>query len=714
MTEPYRSVYYQPGETPVFCYRTGLTVYEESLYKGVPVASGWNTAGYPLNVLTNCPTRLDPHAFAAPAMFGAVLNGRALEYGLTLVHFETEETQGGIKAVLTLQSSHLPVTVRIVTLLDGTAMFTRYLEIKNNGNEPLCLSALTLFGGGVEQMDRAPLTRENDVEKLYSIGYFEGEAWGYEGFFRWRDLAPGVFSVDTRFGADRYRHPLCFLRNNITGNIWFYQIACSGGCRFSAELHANKEQSESRLSFAAEITGYAPLAVIKPGDTFVSPRVHAGAVHGDPDTAVNEMHSHIRKSVLNLPEADPSACLVGAGMGAEHDMSVFTTKAFMRQMKEMGAEVFIIDAGWVCPPTEGGIDWGGYNGLNVPHPDRYPNGIKEVSEYCRSLGMKFALWVEIERLGRLCPLHKEKPEWRKNNIFGEQDGGFIDLTNPEAFAWAEQELSRIITEYQLDLLRVDYNVSPASYFHFTDTGAGIKECMALRQFEAVYKMYGNLKKRFPHVIFENCAGGGGRTDPGQMQAFNHTWVSDWQKLPRAALITNGMTMALPPERVDRLFAGMGSHPFGSLDAQMRNTMLTHMSLNVVAPAAAEWNPAQMAFIKRSVQLYKDFIRPFLPYCRVYHHTPEAEKALADGKMILEIASPDGKKGAVGIFTLTNTPGAEINVRPRGIRADLIYRVTADNSGAVCEVAGYELLTAGFPVSIPAALGSELLLYEANA
>ena len=712
MAEPYSSVYFQPGETPVFCYRTGFTVYEESLYKGVPVASGWNTAGYPLNVLSNCPTRLSPHAFDAPAVFGAVLNGRALEYDLTMEDFTEETDANGTKAVLTLKSAALPVTVRIITLLDGTAMFTRCLEIENRGAEPLCLSKLTLLGGGVEQMDRFPLTRENNVEKLYSLGYFEGETWGYEGCFRWRDLAPGVFSVDIRFGADRYRHPLCFLRNNITGDLWFYQIAYSGGCRFSAELHASPEQSESRLGFSAEITGYAPLAVIKPGDTFVSPQVHAGAVHGDPDTAVNEMHAHIRKSVLNLPEADPSACLVGAGMGAEHDMSVETTKAFMRQMKEMGAEVFIIDAGWVCPPTEGGIDWGGYNGLNVPHPDRYPNGIAEVSDYCRSLGMKFALWVEIERLGKLCPLHNEKPEWRAKDIYGERDGGFIDLTNPETAAWAENELARIITEYKLDLLRVDYNVSHNSYFHFTDTGAGIPECMALRQFEAVYKMYGNLKKKFPHVIFENCAGGGGRTDLGQMKAFHHTWVSDWQKLPRAALITNGMTMALPPERVDRLFAGMGSHPFGSLDAQMRNTMLTHMSLNVVAPAATEWNPAQMAFIKHSVGLYKSFIRPFLPSCRVYHHTPEAAKALEEGKMILEIASPDGKKGAVGIFTLTNSPGAELCVRPRGIRADLIYRVTADNSGAVCEVKGYELLAAGFPARIPAALGSELLLYEA--
>lgn len=712
MSEEYCSVYYQPGENPVFCYRTGLTVYEESLFRGVPVASGWNTAGYPLNVLSNCPTRLSPADFAEPAVFSAVLSGQAAEYGLRFVDFSKAEEPGGIRAVLTLESEILPVTVRIVTALDGTAMFSRHIEIDNHGGAPLCLSRLKVFGGGMEAQDRAPLTRETDPEKLYSLGYFDNDEWGHEGSFAWRPLPPGTFSVDTRFGADRFRHPLCFLRNNVTGTLWFCQAAFSGGVRFSASLNAAPDRSRSFLSFAAEIAGYAPLYVIGAGETFVSPAVHIGAVHGDLDDAVNEMHAHIRRSALNLPEADPAACLVGAGMGAEHDMRVETTKAFMRQFKEMGAEVFIVDAGWQCPPADGGIDWGGYNGVNLPNPDRYPNGLSELADYCHSLGMKFGLWVEIERMGRLAPLFKEKPEWRGVNIFGERDGGYLDFTNPETAAWAEAELARIITEYKVDLLRVDYNVSHKSYFCMADTGAGIKECIPLKHFAAVYAMYRRLKQRFPQVIFENCAGGGGRTDLGMMPAFHHTWVSDWQKLPRAALITNGMTMALPPERVDRLFAGMGSHVFGGLDAQLRNAMLTHMTLNVVSPANAAWNPAQMAFIKRGVSLYKEFIRPFLPRCRVYHHTPEAEKALADGKMILELASPEGNRGAVGIFTLSRTPDAMITVFPRGVKAELTYRVRADNTGACVTLSGYTLLSQGFPVVVPAALSSELLTYEA--
>ena len=623
----YCDVYYQSGQSPVFCYRTGLCVYEERFSGGVLAPVGWNTAGYPLNVLSNCPTRLDPAAFAAPSAFGAQFGGVSAEYGLRFTGFQKSRTERGLLAEVTLESAVLPLTVRVKTLLAGKNMFTRTLEFENTGDVPLHLGALRLFGGGLEIMDRTPLTRKNEVDSLYSLGYFAADTWGREGAFCWRDLAPGAFSVDARFGADRFRHPLVFLRNNVTGQIWTVQVGFSGGVRFTADLSADPERGESAISLSADITGYAPMYVLFPGETFIAPAVFIGAVSGGLDDAVNAMHAHIRRAVLCDPAAAAGEMLVSSGMGAEHDMSVATTKSFIRQFAEMGAELFIIDAGWQCPPAEGAIDWYGYNGVNVPDADRYPNGLKELSDYCHAQGMKFALWVEIERVGRLSPVFAAHPEWRAQNVFGERDGGYLDLTQPDAAAWAEEELARIITEYGLDLLRVDYNVSHRSYFLRRDTGAGVPECLQLRQFAAVYKMYANLRRRFPHVIFENCAGGGGRTDLGMMAAFNHTWVSDWQKLPRAALITNGMTMALPPERVDRLFAGMGGHAFGSLDAQMRNTMLTHMTLNVIAPADAEPNEAQMAFVKHSVALYKSFIRPSCRKQRCITTRPRRRKPL---------------------------------------------------------------------------------------
>ncbi len=693
-------LYYQAGEKPVFSYRSGLAVYEEVLCGGVLTASGWNAAGYPLNVLSGFPSRLDPIDFAEPSAFNIEIDGRSIDFGLKFVDLITNRIENGIESVLILDSSIKPVRLKIHTLLDGTQMFSRYIEIENLSNESLALSRLSLLAGGLEKTEHDRYSIHTDVNKIYSVGYFESDRWGREGEFAWHDLAPETFSVLTRFGSDRFRHPLIFIKNNLTGLIYFSQIGWSSGCRFTLDYNANSERTSSNLAFKAEVVSHNPMAVIAPKETFVTPEVHMGVVNGELDDAVNEMHAHIRKSVLNMKEADPSQCLVGAGMGAEHDMSVETSKAFMRQFADMGAEVFIVDAGWECPP-EKQTEWGNYSGTLVDDPDRYPNGLSELSEYCHSLGMKFGLWVDIESLGRNCPNFEKHPEWRAVNILGSRNPRMIDMSNPEAAKWAENELARIISEYKLDLLRVDHNVSFREYFAFNSG-----ECISIRHHQAVYRMYESLKKRFPDVIFENCAGGGARTDLGMMKNFNHTWVSDCQRAPYSVSITNGMTMALPPERVDRLFAGMGCHEHGSLDLQMRNTMLTHMTLNVVAPVGAEHNSVQMEFIRRSVKLYKDFIRPILPTAKVYHHTPQAKK---EGLCVLEIAAPDSSKGVIGIFALSKAQ--KICVTPKGINAGKNYKITFDNSGASFVLSGYELMNGGLNIAIPSSLASELVLYE---
>lgn len=706
MSKAYYATYYQQGQNPVFCYRSAYTVYEEQFYNGALIACGWNAAGYPLNVLSGFPSRLDKKRYTEPFAFNIEVDGVSLDFGLDFVDFCVDKTEESETATLVLESRVKPVRIKVITVLDGTAMFTRRLEIENLSDRYMNISRLSVISGGVETLDKGRLGYDDRLDEIYSAGYFDSDKWGKEGMFGWHKLLPGVTSIDTRFGRDRFRHPLVFLQNNLMGTTLFAQLGWSGGCRFTFDYNAQPD-CDSHLAFKAEITSHNPMYVLAPKEVFVTPEVHIGMVSGGLDDAVNQMHSHVRKSVLTLPEADGKGALVGAGMGAEHDMGVESTKVFIDRFAELGAEVFIVDAGWVCPPGKQTC-WGDFNGRNVPDEDRYPNGIGEIVDYCHEKGMKFGLWVDIESLGDYCDARKNHPDWLADNVFGEQARRFIDFTVPEAARWAEDELARIITEYRLDLLRVDYNTDYTEYFNMRDTGCGYPECLNLRHFNAVYRMYTNLKKRFPEVIFENCAGGGGRTDLGIMKAFNHTWVSDCQCAPESVLITNGMTMALPPERVDRLFAGMGCHRYGSLDLQMRNTMLTHMTLNVIAPYDAPMNTEQAEFVRHSVKIYKEFIRPFIAQSKVYHHTPDIDKSSV---CVLEIAAPDKSRGAAAVFALVNTGGKTVKFRAKGADKSKNYTVYFDNDGESFTVTGKELCLDGIEIDVSAALSSELILYK---
>lgn len=694
-----------------FSYRSGLTVFEETLFNGMLVSSGSNTAGYPLNVLQGFPSRLDPTHFYGMGAFECDLNGISCNRSLEFVDFlrEEDEKDNTLQCTLILKSNLLPVNFNINTLLDGTGMLTRSIQIKHSGTEKLSLSRLAIHSGALEELNFNDISWKNrpDGKKIWSMLYFNNDEWSREGELIEKDVENGVFTLNMSYNCDRFRHPLLFIKNKYTGEIFFVQIGWSSGCAFSVNADYGTFKQTARLSYSAEIKGTSPLILIKPNEQFTSPEVHFGKIHGSFDDAVNEMHAHTRKSVLNLKEADGSSLLIGAGMGAEHDMSVETTRAYMEQFAKMGAEVFIIDAGWVCPPGEQ-LSWGDYNGLNKPDKNRYPdNSFNELVEYCHSLGMKFGMWVEIERIGKFASLPQEHPDWFSKDIYGNTKFDFLDFTNPNAAKWAEDELARIISEYSLDLLRIDYNFSMRDTLRFNPEG----ECVSLRHFDAVYNMYHNLKLRFPTVIFENCAGGGGRTDLCMMKNFNHTWVSDNQKMPYSVYITNGMTAALPPERVDRLFAGMGSHVQGELYAHMRNTMLTHMTLNVIAPPTLEPNRESMEFIKHSTDIYKNFIRPFLPSAKIFHHTP-TESDIEERKYIaLEVSSPDYKKSAIGIFTDAEYSGERITIIPKGLDYGKTYSVTSDNRRQKFTLSGGYLMTNGIDITINAPLSSELLLIE---
>ena len=700
---------YQPevSAEPVWCYRTGMAVYEEVLHGGRLCSGGWNAAGYPLNVLSNCPSRLDLAGYADPGVFALELDGMDADLNLTCEGVEQRPTDTGTEVRLRLRAAARPVAVTVVTRLDGTDGFSRHLELENLSDAPVAVSHVAPFAGALETMEGLhsdAMLGAPAPEELYDLGYMDSDGGIREGDFAWHPLHPDGTVVEGRYARERHRAPLAVLRNRILGTTLLLQLAWSGGFAFSFDLNVHNEADRSLLACRVSLTGPSPALILQPGEHWVSPAVHLAFVHGGLDEAVNAMNAHLRRSVLRT---DGRSCLVGGGMGPEHDMSVATSKRFIDQLAAMGAEVFIIDAGWYCPPGKEMTEWWTRVGDWHADPDRYPDGIGELRDYCHAKGMKFGMWMESERLGTLSAMRKEHPDWITTHTDGTPSDSFIDMTDPAAAAWVKSEIARVITEYGIELFRVDYNVSAAELFTLREG----RECAAVRHVQAVYKMYQELKAQFPDVIFENCAGGGGRCDLGMLAAFNHSWVSDNQVAPRSLAITNGMTVALPPERVDRLVSGMGCHRTGELALQMRNAMFGHISLNVLDPRDAVWNPDQLEFIRRSVQLYKDFIRPMLPDALIWHPTPEAAAFGKGQPMVLQLSAPDGSRAVLGAFSAAGTVQTVLNVRPQGLDAACTYRVTLDNTGAAFTMTGAALQQSGLRLQLPAALCSELVLFE---
>ena len=73
--------------------------------------------------------------------------------------------------------------------------------------------------------------------------------------------------------------------------------------------------------------------------------------------------------------------------------------------------------------------------------------------------MLFGLWMDAERIGSESKVAQDHPDWLARRYDGQAElGGMIDLTRAEVAEWMEGQIERLITEHELDLFRLDYNV----------------------------------------------------------------------------------------------------------------------------------------------------------------------------------------------------------------------------------------------------------------
>ena len=702
---------FKEGPEPMISYRTEWTVYEESLTKGQFVGRGWNGSGY-VNFYDG---RIDPLEHSMAQAFWLEMDGQLLASdwewdGIEKLPCATDRP-ADLHVIVTLRHGVRPVTVRVHTKLDGTPVLTRWIEVTNTGSQDAAVSAACSWSGVLQKTRRWRSHLGGTGLPLYSVGYFESARWGAEGLFRWFDLPAAGYRIDGRYRRDRYRHPFFVLRNNATGEHFIGQLAWTGG--YSFEFDLNTETGDvpacdraALLSFRAGPDAPPPQRILAPGESVSAPEMHMGMMFGGLDPAIQAMHDHLRLSVFP-PQARGHGGWIESGIGPEVEITAGQVFHAIDAAAEVGAEVFFIDASWSSPP---GADWFSTVGDWSVNGARFPDGIKAFRDHVHGKGMLWGLWMDAERIGTGSRAFKEHPDWLAAAYDGERRlGGLIDISKPEVAAWMEAEIVRVIEENQLDFFRLDNNTHPGP--GLATTRGGFVENGYWRYYETLYGIYDRIRARFPDLVLENCAGGGGRTDIAMMRRFNHSWVTDWQVAPRSFAITNGMTMALPPEYVDRLIGGQSGHLTADFDFQSRLLLFVRPTFGFMHPVGSAWNTLMLEQARRWAKLYKDFVRPFMATGRIYHHTPEILGLDPQGWGVLELASDDRGRAICGLFQLSAPTEFEYRLRPRGLDASKRYRVTWDNSGQASELDGFVVVNQGITVRLEGALTSELLLFE---
>jgi alpha-galactosidase len=693
-------------------YSSGLTIYDEGLFEGRLAGRYWSPIGR-----VRAEREILPAEFASEwaDAFRIEIAGSPVRGGWQRVSAESlpADRPGQRHMALTLRHNSQPLDLRVHTVVDGTPIITRWIEIKNTSTRPLPLSALAPFSGRLWHIVWEQKQFPRRVDPPFQAGWFRHSDWGQEGDFGWEAIPENGLSLQGRKGKSGWGNPFFVARNEASGEYFVCALGWSG--EWNIDLHREPEPKArpAAESLFLRIGPYAAdpvMRVIAPGETITSPAVHIGNLTGDLDDVVQAMHTHIRRSVLP-PQPVGRAYLIqdnhwGYQSGVETEEGL---RGVIDTAAAAGAELFIFDAGWYGKqrndwPAQVG-DW--HAGSWLPH------GLKPIADYAHSKGLLFGLWMEPESLGSHTALFKEHPEYLVTRdgkpAYGRRG---LDLAKPEVARFVETEMDRVIRENNLDLFRLDYNISDHNGGG-NQVKDGFTENTLWRHYEAFYGILGRLNKKYPRVIFENCAGGGGRTDLGILRYFHTTWVSDISLLPKSLKILNGMTLLLPPEIVARTYGTQSDEQrsYGDLDTQLRTAILAHPTAIGIAPSMGDLNPQNLARVRHAFDLYKTFLRPYLADSRVFHHTPVLPFDDYGDWAALEYASRDGSRSTAGVFRVSTAGSNEYCFKPRGLKAARRYRVRFDNSGEAIVRSGFDLAQQGIVIRLENGIRSELLLFQ---
>ena len=722
---PYRAAVIRTGAFHGVRMSSGLTICEVELRNGRLVSRYWGSNGQivPDAYLDGDRWMMD---MLPVDTFKLEIEGQELSGTWKWIRTDKSEVHNpdGLLVTIELESIARPVQVKVNTLLSGGPVIVRWLEVTNTGKRPTTISNVSPLSGQLWHTPNFAEKLPADATNVYEIGYAQYDKWGQEGAWRFEPVVNQTKIVSGDRGKSGWSHPSFFAKNNSTGEWFAASLAWSGNWKIHVTSKVEKSpidrtdrvdrpDTDARLFFDMGPSTVDPaLRVLDPGETVNTAETHILCMKSDLDHVIQALHDHVRKDVLPAAPSDHAFDVEANHRGYIFDHE--TEEGLKREIdmaSDIGAEMFVIDAGWYGQEPN---QW--YPNVGDWHAGAWlPNDLQPIREYARQKGLRFGLWMEPEGIGANSKLAKEHPDWiLKRNGQPVTNNRQIDVANPVVAKWMESEIARLIRKYDLDMFRIDYNTTTEEGGNHIQSG--FVENSTWRHVENLYAMFDRLRKQFPKVIFQNCAGGGGRLDYGILRRFDTTELSDWMRAPRGLKILNGMTWLLPPEILLRTFGTEVPDLAGDGDVESQLAMI-QMSLPIfrgIAPSLTELNPLLRDKIRSGVELYKKKLRPIMRGSRVYHHTPLTEYYTQTPWVVLEYATPDAQRAMATLFRTSNFEDPVYRFVPRGLDASRTYAVTFKNRGYTVEMSGLKLMQEGVAIRLETAGTSEMLLFSSEA
>ena len=350
-----------------------------------------------------------------------------------------------------------------------------------------------------------------------------------------------------------------------------------------------------------------------------------------------------------------------------------------------------MDAGWY--PTDQG--WPKV-GTWEPDLQRFPKGIKAVSDYAHANGMKLILWFEPERVVKGTWLFEHHPGW----LLGNGDTRLLNLGNSEARLWLTDHIDTFLTREGIDLYRQDFNFDPLGFWRGADAPdrQGIAENLHVQGYLAYWD---ELRRRHPGMLIDSCASGGRRNELETLRRAVPLLRSDYQEPqnptdPRIVIGNQGHTYGL-----SLWIPYYGTGQFANDSYAFRSHLCPAMGIGFVPgkPDWESWHRAKEDWRWAGPNFYGDYY-------------PLTDYNLADDEWLAwQFHRPGADAGMVQAFRRPKCATAQMWFRLRGLDRTGIYLVENRDRPEVTRISGRQLMEAGLAVQLDQPRQAALICYR---
>lgn len=535
-----------------------------------------------------------------------IIPGKRKLDGLPAVYTESENEATTLELILEDEMIQAQIVLSY-TVFEGAPVIARNACFYCFGETILLLNAMS---GCLDLPD-----------KDYELVQLNG-AWGRERHVSVRQLGYGIQNIYSLRGCSSHQfNPFIALKrknaDERSGEVIGMSLVYSGDFLAQAEV--------DNFDVTRVIMGIHPEGFeweLKQGESFQTPEM-VMVYTTDGLNGMSQVYHRLYRSRLARGKwrEQPRPVLIN---NWEATYFKFNEKEILNladKARSIGIELFVLDDGWFGKRNSDTSSLGDW----YVNYDKLPGGIKGLSEEVEKRGMKFGLWIEPEMINKDSELFRKHPDWiladTRRNYCHSRNQYILDFSKDEVVDNIHGQIAAVLRGAHVSYVKWDMNRSFSEVFS-NGKNRACQGKVRHKYILGVYELYERLIREFPEILFESCASGGARFDPGMLYYAPQAWTSDDTDAIERIKIQYGTSYVYP-------ISSIGSHVSASPNHQIfRSTPMStranvaffgtfgyEMDITKLTETETEMVREQIAFMKlhRALIQFGTFYRLKSPF-----------------------------------------------------------------------------------------------------